>query len=359
MKDLIVMAGGGTGGHLFPGIALAEEFIRRDNRWTVVFVGTKGRLDSTLLPKWGFTLVTIPAAPLRVRGWTRQMRGMVALIRGFFTSIGVLRRLSPCMVIGLGGYASGPVLLAAWWLGVTRVIQEQNVHLGFTNRAAARFSHRVFLSWPEATTSFPAGLLTGNPVRRSVMNGLGMTRRDDGFCIVVLGGSQGAHAINRAVVDALPRFSEIGSGLRIVHQTGMSDYEWVRQAYREQDVPAEVHSFIDDMASVYRNAHLIVCRAGATTLSEICVWGRAAVMIPYPFASDNHQLKNAETIVDAGAGTMILEPNLTGESLAREVILLANHRASLAQMEQRASSLGRPDAAPAIVDECYQVMGLN
>jgi len=359
VKELIVMAGGGTGGHLFPGIALAEEFVQRDDRWTIVFIGTRGRLDSTILPKWGFTLVTIPAAPLRVKGLTRQMMGIITLFRGVFTSIRLLRRLAPRLVIGLGGYASGPVLLAAWLLRVTRVIQEQNVYPGFTNRVAARFSQRVFLSWPEGSKSFPAGRLTGNPVRRSVMEGLGTSRSDDPFCIVVLGGSQGAHAINQAVIDALPHFSNIGPTLRIIHQTGEQDFEWVNHAYRDHTISAEVYPFIDDMAPVYRDAHLIVCRAGATTLSEICAWGRAAVMVPYPFASDDHQRKNAETIVNAGAGIMILEQDVTGDSLAREIMLLQGNRSSLTRMEEQASSLGRPEAARAIVDECYRLLEMN
>jgi len=361
MTGRIVIAGGGTGGHLFPGIALAEEFARRKEGWEVIFIGTGKGLERQILPRWGFDLRAIPAAPLKGGTWWRKIAGFSALFLGVWWSLVLLHRISPRLVIGLGGYSAGAVVLAAYLLRIKRVIQEQNVYPGFTNRMASRFVQRVFVSWAEGARFFPAQKVrvTGNPLRRGVLAGRGKKRTGKGFTLFVLGGSQGATAINRAMRESLPALEEIKKDLEIIHQTGEGDYRWVKGAYEEKGFQASVHPFIDEMAPCYREAHLVVCRAGAATITELCAWGRASVLIPYPYAADDHQRKNAQVLVKHGAGRMILDAELSGKRLAREILLLYHGRRKREKMEEGAASLGLPDAAARIVDECYAVLGMN
>jgi UDP-N-acetylglucosamine--N-acetylmuramyl-(pentapeptide) pyrophosphoryl-undecaprenol N-acetylglucosamine transferase len=360
MTERVVIAGGGTGGHLFPGIALAEEFTRRKAGWEIIFVGTGRGLERQILPRWGFELAIIPAAPLKGRSWWGKAVSLSTLLLGVGWSIAFLRRISPRLVIGLGGYSAGAVVLAAYLLGIKRVIQEQNVQPGFTNRMASRFAQLVFLSWAEGARFFPAAKarVTGNPLRRAVLAGRGKRRLATGFTLLILGGSQGATAINRAMVEALPLLTEI-TDLRITHQTGAADYPWVRQGYEKEGLLASVHPFIDEMAPCYREANLAICRAGAATITELCAWGRASILIPYPFAADDHQRTNAEVLVRRGAGRMIPDAEISGERLSREILSLYRDRQALHKMEKQAAALGQPEAAARIIDECYQLLGMR
>ncbi|OGP54842.1 MAG: undecaprenyldiphospho-muramoylpentapeptide beta-N-acetylglucosaminyltransferase, partial [Deltaproteobacteria bacterium RBG_13_52_11] len=346
MTGKVVIAGGGTGGHLFPGIALAEEFTRRKEGWEVIFIGTGKELERRILSRWGFELITIPAAPLKGRRWWGKIAGITTLLLGVWWSLALLRRISPRLVIGLGGYSAGAVLIAAYLLGIKRVIQEQNVHPGFTNRMASRFSQRVFLSWAEGACFFPAAKVkvTGNPLRRRVLEDRGKKREGKGFTLLILGGSQGATAINRAMIEALPPLKDIKKDLSIIHQTGAADHRWVKEGYEKADFQATVYPFIDEMAPCYREAHLTICRAGAATITELCAWGRASLMIPYPYAADDHQRKNAEVVVRQGAGRMIPDQELSGKRLAQEILLLYHDRRALKEMEKEAAALGQPDA---------------
>jgi UDP-N-acetylglucosamine--N-acetylmuramyl-(pentapeptide) pyrophosphoryl-undecaprenol N-acetylglucosamine transferase len=361
MTGRVVIAGGGTGGHLFPGIALAEEFRRRKGGWEVIFIGTGRDLERRILPQRGFELMTVPAAPLKGRTWWGKTKGICTLLQGVWISRGLLHRIAPQLVIGMGGYAAGSVLLAAYLLGIKRVIQEQNVHPGLSNRMASRLSHRVFLAWAEGTRFFPPAKVrvTGNPLHKGVLAGRGQKRREKGFTLLILGGSQGAATINRAVIEAIPGLEEIKEDLRIIHQTGAGDYRWVKGKYEGRGFRASVHPFIDEMAPCYREAHLVVCRAGATTITELCAWGRAAIMIPYPYAADDHQRKNAQVLVKRGAGRVIPEEELSGTRLAEAILPLYRSRKALQKMEAAAAALWRPDAAARIVDECYHLLGLN
>ncbi len=361
MRERVVITGGGTGGHLFPGIALAEEFTRRKEEWKVIFIGTGRELEKRILGNWGFELITVPSAPLKGRKWWAKVAGSVTLLRGIFWSIGTLHRISPRLVIGLGGYSSGPVLLAAYLLGIKRVIHEQNVHPGLANRVASRFSQRVFLSWAEGARFFPAEkvMVLGNPLRREVLEGRGKKRVGKGFTLLVLGGSQGATNINSAMTEALKHLDKIKGDLKIIHQTGEEDQSWVKKEYEQRGFKASIQPFIDKMASCYQQAHLVVCRAGATTLAELCTWGRASILIPYPHAADDHQRKNAQVLVKNGAGRMIQEQELTGKRLAQEILSLYHNRGELEGMERRAAALGRPEAAVLIVDECYRLLGIS
>ena len=361
MTGKVIIAGGGTGGHLFPGIALAEEFTRRKEGWEVIFIGTGKELEKRILSRWGFELIPIPAAPLKGRSWWGKVAGLSTLLLGIWWSLTLLRKISPQLVIGLGGYSAGGVLLAASLLGIKRAIQEQNVYPGLTNRMASRLAHRVFLSWAEGARFFPPkkARVTGNPLRREVLRGKEKQREGKIFTLLILGGSQGAAAINRAMTEALPSLEEIKEDLRIIHQTGEADYLWVTGQYAGKGFQTSVYPFIDEMAPCYREAHLVVCRAGAATLTELCAWGRASILIPYPYAADDHQRKNAQVLVKQGAGRMLPPEELSGKGLAEEIILLYHNPRALKEMEKGAAALGRPDAAARIVDECYQLLGMN
>jgi UDP-N-acetylglucosamine--N-acetylmuramyl-(pentapeptide) pyrophosphoryl-undecaprenol N-acetylglucosamine transferase len=361
MTDTIVIAGGGTGGHLFPGIAIAEEFIRRKEKWEIIFIGTGKDLEKRILPRWGFKLMTVPALPLKGRSWWKKGMGIITLLQGVWISRRLLRRIAPRLVIGLGGYAAGSVIVAASLLGIQRVIQEQNVYPGLTNRIAARFAQRVFLSWTEGARFFPPKKVrvTGNPLRRGILAGEGDKRMKKPFTLLILGGSQGAATINRGMIEALAALEDIAHDLRIIHQTGEGDYNWVKGQYKGKGLKVSVYPFIDEMAPCYREAHLVICRAGATTITELCAWGRASILIPYPYAADDHQHKNAQVLVNHSAGRMILDAELSGKRLAEEILPLYRSRKALQAMETEAASLGRPDAAARIVDESYHLLGLN
>jgi UDP-N-acetylglucosamine--N-acetylmuramyl-(pentapeptide) pyrophosphoryl-undecaprenol N-acetylglucosamine transferase len=357
----VVIAGGGTGGHLFPGIALAEEFITRKEGWNIIFIGTERGLGKKIIPKWGYEHKIIPSAPLKGRSWGAKTIGLITFLRGMLRSIVLLREISPQLVIGLGGYSSGPVLLAAYVLRIKRVIQEQNVLPGFTNRMASKFSQRIFLSWPEETNSFPREKVrvTGNPLRKGVLEGRGTKREAKGFTLLILGGSQGANTINKVMIEALKSLDLLKKDLKVIHQTGEGDHLWVTEEYKKKGFKASVHSFIEDMAACYRDAHFVICRAGASTIAEICAWGRASLLIPYPFAADDHQRKNALLLVNKGAGRMIPEETLTGDTMAQEIRSIYQDRRKLEEMEMQAASLGQPDAATLIVDDCYRLLGLR
>ena len=361
MTGKVVIAGGGTGGHLFPGIAVAEEFTRRKEGWEVIFIGTGKELERRILSRWGFKLMTIPAAPLKGKSGWRKIAAIATLVQGIGRSIVLLRRVSPRLVIGLGGYSAGAVVLAAYFLRIRRVIQEQNVQPGFTNRMAARFAQRVFLSWATGAQFSPAEKVrvTGNPLRQEVLQGRGKERKGKGFTLFILGGSQGATAINKGMREALPLLHEIKKELHVIHQTGAEDAAWVKQGYKEYGFQASVYPFIDDMARCYHEAHLAICRAGAATITELCAWGRASILIPYPYAADDHQKKNAEFIVQRGAGKMLPQEELSGKRLAQEILALYHDQRVLQELEQKAAALGTPDAAARIVDECYRLLGMG
>ncbi len=354
----VAIAGGGTGGHLFPALAVAEGFQRKDPRAQFLFFGTKRGLEAKVL-RGEFPFFPLTVSPLMGRGIPGALAGVVALPAAFRESFRGLSRFSPHLVLGVGGYSSGPLLAAAILMGVPTAIQEQNLLPGATNRILGRFVTRVFLSFDESCRYFPAGkaVVTGNPVRRAIREGLrGADRRARrAFTVCVLGGSQGAHRINELVIEALEGLRDIAKKLRFIHQTGASDAEWVGKAYRKKGFAAAVAPFIEDMARAYAAAHLVISRAGATTLSELMIAGRAAVLIPYPHAARRHQEANARWMADKGAAEVLMEETLTGQRLAGAIRGYLTDRRALASMEARAKSTARPDAAERIVEECWRI----
>lgn len=355
----MLIAGGGTGGHLFPGIALAEEVSTRNAKNQVAFVGTERGLEARVVPQAGFRLELISARGLKGMGFNRLLRGLLALPVSFFQSWSILRRYRPDVVVGVGGYASGPVVLAAWLQRVPTVVQEQNALPGVTNKILGKLVRVVFIAFEEARRFFPAGKvqLIGNPIRRKLMdNYLRSSVRHEGFTLLIFGGSQGARGINDRMIAALDHLGALKGSLQILHQTGKKDVEAVRQAYQAKGFQAEVVDFIDDMSGAYARADLVVCRAGATTLAELTVCKKASLLIPFPHAADNHQEVNARAMVQNGAALMLRESELTGETLAAQILSLHEHPERLKKMEKAAASLGRPEAAKEMADVCVQLM---
>lgn len=356
MSLKMIIAGGGTGGHLFPGVALAEELRRQGAE--VVFVGTARGIEARLLPREGWPLELIDVGGLRGSGALGALRGMLRLPKSLWQSLRLLSRHRPALVIGVGGYAAGPVGLAAWLTRRPLVILEQNSIPGFTNKVLGRLARRVFLTFPESASYFSPrrARLTGNPVRLQLAApGESPPRPERPFTVFVFGGSQGARALNRLATEALAHLADLREELYFIHQTGEAMVAEVEAAYRAAGFPAEVHAFIHDMATMYRRAHLVVSRAGATTLAELTLCGKAAVLVPFPFATDNHQEHNARMLADAGAAILVREKELSPESLARIVRELASDRARVAAMESASARLARPGAAADIAAECLRL----
>ncbi len=358
----LVIAGGGTGGHLFPGIAVAEEFLGRDRANRVLFVGTRGGIEYRLLGSLGYELRLIDVEGLKGRGIKALLVGAYKIPASMWRSRGLLREFSPDVVIGVGGYASGPVVISAWLMGIPTAIAEQNAVAGATNRILGKFVDRVFLTYEASRKDFTAGkvLITGNPVRAAFAAGLDHERAESGGRnILIFGGSQGAAAINKTMVKTLPYLQKMREDLKITHQTGERDLPLVGDAYRRFGIDAEVHAFITDMPAAYARADLVICRAGATSLAEITAAGKPSVLIPYPFAANDHQTKNARVMADAGAAVMIPESELDAEKLFAVLEGLFSDDAKLREMGASSARLGRPGAAAEIVDACRQLAKTN
>ncbi|OGU05764.1 MAG: undecaprenyldiphospho-muramoylpentapeptide beta-N-acetylglucosaminyltransferase [Geobacteraceae bacterium GWC2_58_44] len=349
----LIIAGGGTGGHLFPGIAVAEEFLARGPENEVLFVGTSRGIEARLLPKLGYKLALISASGMKGLGTARKVLSAGRLLYGYAQSRKILKEFRPDLVLGVGGYASAPLLLAARGMGIRRFIHEQNAAPGITNKILGRFVDGIFISMPESESFFPKKItmMTGNPIRKEILWGFHERVRSVGenFSVLVFGGSAGAQRVNSALLEALPHLESVKHRLRITHQTGEKDLERVRQGYRAQGCQAQVTGFIENMSAAYGAADLVICRAGATTIAEITACGKGCIFIPYPHAADDHQRKNAESLLKRDAGFMILEEELTGEKLAGEILTLMEHPERLAEVERNARSMAQLDAAQAIV----------
>jgi len=349
----LIIAGGGTGGHLFPGIAIAEEFLALNPANEVLFVGTANGIEARLLPKLGYPLALISASGVKGLGTAKKILSAARMIYGYAQSRKILKEFRPDLVLGVGGYASAPLVLAARGMGIKRFIHEQNAFPGLANKILGHVVDRIFISMKGAEPFFPKGrtLMTGNPIRKEILWGFQQRpqRVSDSFNLLIFGGSAGAHRVNTSVLEALPFLEGVKDTLRITHQTGEKDQALVRDAYRAAGFQAQVTNFIDNMSAAYGAADLVICRAGATTIAEITACGKACVFIPFPYATDDHQRKNAESLVNEGAGLMIVEDDLTGELLAKEILELMNDPVRLAAVERNARSLAQLDAAQAIV----------
>lgn len=361
---LLMIAGGGTGGHVLAGIAVADAWMsayggadRSGAR--VVFVGARGGIEERLVPKAGYPLLLLKVGSLNRVSWSRRLRTLFELPLALLTSLGWIISHRPSAVLGVGGYASGPLVLMARFLpGTFTAILEQNSVPGFTNRMLGRVVHRVFCAFPGMEARFGARKvqLTGNPVRSQMVRLTPAVR--DPFTVFIFGGSQGAQGINTLVLDALPLLKEWGISVRWIHQTGEKDFERVRQGYAAAGVPARVEKFIDDMLACYREASLVICRAGSSTLSEIAAVGRASVLIPLPTASDNHQEHNARAFSDRGAALLVRQQDSKGKDLARVIRDLHSAPARIAEMEAKVVSLAQSGSAAQVASALALGAGL-
>jgi len=355
----IVIAGGGTGGHLFPGIAIAEEFLRRDDQAQIIFIGTRRGIESRLLGQLGYELREIDIEGVKGRGVKALMKGVYQIPKSMGQSRRILKQFCPDMVVGVGGYASGPALLTAHWMGLPTAIAEQNAVPGVTNKILGRFADKIFVTYEQSRSFFPQSkvIISGNPVRASFSSGkrkekVAKTHRQ----LLVFGGSQGAEAINRSVIEMLPQLSRMKDDIHVLHQTGQRQLEDVKKAYEQSGIQAEVKAFIVEMAQAYADADLIICRAGATSLAEITAAGKAAILIPYPWAANDHQLKNAQALEAEGAAAVIPERELSGSKLFGVVEDLLRDEKKLKRMEENSLKISKIDAAATIVDACMHLM---
>ncbi|HEY0003698.1 MAG TPA: undecaprenyldiphospho-muramoylpentapeptide beta-N-acetylglucosaminyltransferase [Pyrinomonadaceae bacterium] len=347
----VMFAAGGTGGHIYPAIAVAKEVMRRDPTAVVRFIGTAGKMETRLVPQAGFELSLIESAGLVNVGLGARLRSLWLIPKGMQSARRLIREFKPDAVVGAGGYVSGPVLLTAALLRVPTLVMESNAVPGFTNRMLARFVDRAATSFDAALPYFGGkGVVTGNPIRREFFDIPPQTRDAESFSLLVFGGSLGARAINEAMLAALPHLESQRKVLSITHQTGELDFEKVVQGYKLAgwEERAEVRKYIDDMVAAFAGASLIISRAGATTSAELMAAGRTAIMIPLP--GQLEQRKNAEALQEAGAARMILQDELTGERLAREIVSLASAPEALTQMAEASRKLARSDAAAATVN---------
>jgi UDP-N-acetylglucosamine--N-acetylmuramyl-(pentapeptide) pyrophosphoryl-undecaprenol N-acetylglucosamine transferase len=348
----VLIAAGGTGGHIYPGIAVAKEIVRRDGDSKVLFVGTSRGLETKIVPDNGFELSLINSAGLKNVGFLGKLKGLFILPKSFLEARRLIKEFKPDVVVGAGGYVSGPVLLMASLMRVPTLVMDSNALPGFTNRRLARFVDKAALTFEEAMPFFgDKGIVTGNPVRKEFFDISPKDRENNKFCVLIFGGSQGARAINNAMADALEFLGDFKDKLRITHQTGEFDFEKIAEFYKRAQIEtADVRPYISNMVEEFAETDLIICRAGATTCAEVAAAGRAAIMIPLPTAADDHQRKNAEALERAGAARMILQRDLNGEALAKEIINLINSPEKISAMETAAKSLARKDAAEVTVD---------
>ncbi len=376
----IVIAAGGTGGHLYPAVALAHEFQRRDPRAAILFIGTARGIESKVLAHEGFELRLIAAKPVMGQGVVRGAMALLSLPVGIRQSLGILRERRADLVIGVGGYTSPAVLAAAFLMGIPRVILEPNAYPGMANTVVGPLAQRVFLAFESAAGAFASSKVrvVGTPIRRAFyeegegreakserpateqaagVQSTPISRMPGVFRLLIFGGSQGANAINSVVIDALPNLMDLRERLVVTHQTGDADYARVEAAYRAMGFSAEVAPFLYDMPRVLRAADLVVSRAGAVTIAEVTACGKPAILIPLPQAIYDHQARNAQAMASAGAAVVLSQAELSGPKLAQAIKELVRDPERLSRMSAGSRAMGRTDAAAAIVQECYALVG--
>jgi len=346
----LLIAGGGTGGHVFPALAVAQEWLSRGKEREVVLVGTERGIEMKLVPQAGLPLETLRVAGLKGKGGATLLKNVAMLAPAMLDARRVLRKHQPVAAFGVGGYAAGPMLLAAWLGRVPNVIFEPNAEPGLTNKLLAKLSKRIAIGYEISAQRWgKKAVLTGCPVRPGFF-AIPSRQLEKPFRLLITGGSQGALPINRAVVDSLDALAARKAELLVVHQTGERDYDAVRTAYARRELHAEVVPFLTDMPERFAWADIIVCRAGAITAAEIAAAGRAAIFIPFGAATDGHQLRNAQEMARAGAGRLITENELNAPRLTNEIFEFLDHPEQIATQANAARALARPDATRDIVN---------
>jgi UDP-N-acetylglucosamine--N-acetylmuramyl-(pentapeptide) pyrophosphoryl-undecaprenol N-acetylglucosamine transferase len=355
----LLIAGGGTGGHLFPALAVARTLKKEHPEASVLFVGTRHGIEAKLMPGSEFPIEFITTRGMRGTGPLNNILGLLELPLGFLQSLKIIFKFKPDFVLGVGGYASGPTLAAAVVAGIPTAIQEQNSVMGTTNRILARFVDKIFTSWEETAPEPPAAktVFTGNPIREDLLDTAPESAHGDERRLLVFGGSRGAKSINEAIANNLETLAPYSDKLKIIHQAGEGAAPEIREKYEQAGFSAEVREFITDMGAVYHWADLVVCRGGASSLAEIAALGKPAIVIPYPYAIGDHQAKNARVLEKAGAIKVIDDSQLKNGRLNREIGAVLDNPDQLQAMAANCREAGRPDAARAIVLEILKTAG--
>jgi UDP-N-acetylglucosamine--N-acetylmuramyl-(pentapeptide) pyrophosphoryl-undecaprenol N-acetylglucosamine transferase len=359
-----MIAGGGTGGHLFPGLAIAEEFKKRDSTTEIVFVGTEHGIEARVLPREGYPLKFVRAEGIVEKSFFKKVRAIGKGFLSLLDSYRILKTVMPDMVIGVGGYASGAVVLVAHMKSVPTMIHEQNSVPGTANRILGGFVDQICVTCQESLSVFPLGktILTGNPIRSKILRGereasLRLFSLDkEMFTVFVFGGSSGAQSINRSMVSALNVLGDLRANIQFLHQTGEKDYESVRDAYRKAGFKGTVAPFIYQMAEAYAAADMVISRAGATTLAEITALGKPSLLVPYPYSAGRHQEFNAIKLREMGAAFVVFDKEMNGEVLARYIREMFENDSTRKDMQRASRGLGRPDAGSRIVDIALSLM---
>jgi UDP-N-acetylglucosamine--N-acetylmuramyl-(pentapeptide) pyrophosphoryl-undecaprenol N-acetylglucosamine transferase len=358
----LIIAGGGTGGHIFPGLAVGKELLKRFPASEVLFVTGDRKIENDILEEAGFARASIVVEGIKGRGLLNRIKATIKLPFSLCQSLLIIKRFSPDLVLGVGGYSAGPVCLAARMLGVKTAIHEQNSYPGATNRLLSRFVDRIFISFPESKVHFPESkvFLSGNPIRENFPGKIGGEEHGSReFTILVTGGSQGASAINTMMIDTVKRMKDKGRTPEVIHQTGQRDYESILKGYKDKGIEADVRPFIQDMPASYRQADIVIGRAGAGTVFELAAMGKPSILVPYPYAADDHQTANARMLGNCGGARVIAQDELNPDSLADLLIGFMDDRASLEEMGRRARKAAMPDAAKVIVDKLEAMVGMR
>ncbi len=354
----VIIAGGGTGGHLFPGLAVAEEFKNRDDSTEVIFVGTEYGIEARVVPREGYPIKFLKAEGLVGVSTVKKVKAIVTTFFSIADSYKIIKTVRPDIVIGVGGYASGAAMLTAYLMSIPTMILEQNSIPGLTNKILGRFVRAVCITYQESISFFPKAktFLTGNPVRMQILKGdiesaYRLFSLERGlFTIFIFGGSSGAKSINMAIVNALNNMYDLKDKIQFLHQTGIRDYENIREAYRKTGFKGTITPFIYQMGEAYAVADIVISRAGATTLAELTALGKPAILIPYPYAAGQHQELNARKLLEMGAAKMIRDSELKGESLANSIREMYTNETMRAEMQRNSRAVGRPEACAKVVD---------
>jgi len=354
----VVIAAGGTGGHFYPAIALAEEFHRRNAKTSVMIIGTGRALEQLMMAETNIKVEPLQVRGIVGRGVSASVFALLLIPGAIWKAMRLLRETQADLVIGTGGYTSPPVILAAWFLGIKRVLLEPNAIPGLANRVLAPLAHHVFVSFEKAKLFFnPKKVkVVGAPIRKAFVDQPPPVHSGQVKTLLVCGGSQGAMAINSAIMEAVKISSPIRSELRVIHQTGTADFDRVKQAYQAMQAHVEVVPFVSDMATVLRAADLVISRCGALTLAEIAACGKPAILIPYPSATHQHQEHNARALDQAGAGVMIVQSELTGSRLAQVIESFLNNQDTVRSMAENSLRFRKIDSTEVTVEACEKLV---
>ena len=350
------MADGGTGGHIFPALTIADALRKQDPNGAILFTGTAAGLERDLVPRNGYELKMIRVGGLIGKGIMTKIKTLLQLPFAYMESRDILSIFRPDLVIGYGAYASGPVLVAAHHKKIPILLVEPNAIPGFTNRMTLKYAKSVAVPYEDSKGVFRGkAVVTGNPVRP--MKSIEVKKEK--FTVGIFGGSQGARAINEAILVALPALAQKQDGLHVIHQTGKNDYERIRDAYERVAPFFEVTPFIHDVEQFYNSCDVLICRSGAITLAEITIVGKPAILVPLPTAAHNHQEENARRLMEAGAARMILQKDLTADAVLSIINELMQHRDTLNKMSEKSKAMGRPDATQNVINLAKKIVSGN